>query len=108
MPLNKTSAAPARRLNLGPLWLQVLVGMVLGIVAGMLVPHQAVALRPLGDLSVRLIRMMLPPLMFLSITIGIARLGDLRLVGASGSRHCCILRPSPLSRWLSAWAEPYC
>jgi aerobic C4-dicarboxylate transport protein len=50
------------------------------------VPHQAVALRPLGDIFVRLIRMTLPPLMFLSITIGIARLGDLRQVGRIGAK----------------------
>ncbi len=84
MPLNKTSEVPARRLSLGPLWLQVLVGMVLGILAGVFMPNQAVALRPLGDLFVRLIRMTLPPLMFLSITIGIARLGDLKEVGRIG------------------------
>ena len=58
--------------------------MFLGILAGVLVPHQAVALRPFGDLFVRLIRMTLPPLMFLSITIGIARLGDLKEVGRVG------------------------
>ena len=84
MPVTKTSATPRRRFTLGPLWLQVLVGMVLGIAAGVLAPHQAVALRPLGDIFVRLIRMTLAPLMFLSITIGIARLGDLRQVGRIG------------------------
>ncbi len=86
MPLNKTSPAPARRLTLGPLWLQVLLGMGLGVLAGALMPHQAIHLRPLGDLFVRLIRMTLPPLMFFSITIGIARLGDLRQIGRIGAK----------------------
>jgi Na+/H+-dicarboxylate symporter len=45
-----------------------------------------VTLRPLGDVFVRLIRMTLPPLMFLSITIGIARLGDLKQVGRVGAK----------------------
>lgn len=84
MPVIKTSDTPRRRFTLGPLWLQVLVCMVLGIAAGVVIPHQAVALRPLGDIFVRLIRMTLAPLMFLSITIGIARLGDLRQVGRIG------------------------
>ena len=84
MPLNDSRTKRARRFSLGPLWLQVLAGMILGILAGVLIPHQAVALRPLGDLFVRLIRMTLPPLMFLSITIGIARLGDLKEVGRVG------------------------
>jgi aerobic C4-dicarboxylate transport protein len=86
MTVNKISAVPARRVSLGPLWLQVLIGMALGILAGILLPHEAVALRPLGDLFVRMIRMTLPPLMFLSITIGIARLGDLRKVGRIGAK----------------------
>lgn len=84
MPMKKTTSA--RRLSLGPLWLQVLVGMLLGIVAGVLAPHEAVTFRPLGDLFVRLIRMTLPPLMFLSIAIGIARLGDLREIGRIGAK----------------------
>lgn len=84
MPMNKTSVVSSRRPLLGPLWLQVLAGMVLGILAGVLVPHEAVTFRPLGDVFVRLIRMTLPPLMFLSITIGIARPGNLKEAGRIG------------------------
>lgn len=69
---------------LGPLWLQVLVGIALGVAAGVLFPHASVALRPLGDGFVRLIRMTLAPLIFLSMVIGIARLGDLKEVGRIG------------------------
>lgn len=86
MPMSHSTSAAVRRLPLGPLWLQVLVGMAVGILAGIFVPHQAVTLRPLGDLFVRLIRMTLPPLMFLSISIGIARLGNLKEVGRIGGK----------------------
>jgi Na+/H+-dicarboxylate symporter len=60
--------------------------MAAGILAGIFVPQHAVALRPLGDLFVRFIRMSLPPLMFLSISIGIARLGNLREAGRIGAK----------------------
>ena len=86
MSLNISNSPAARRLPLGPLWVQVLVGMCAGILAAIFLPHQAVALRPLGDLFVRLIRMFLPPLMFLSISIGIARLGNLKDAGRIGGK----------------------
>lgn len=84
--MNQVSTGRAPRFFWVPLWLWVLVGMFLGIGAGVLMPHEAVALRPLGDLFVRLIRMTLPPLMFLSITLGIARIGDLKEVGRIGAK----------------------
>jgi Na+/H+-dicarboxylate symporter len=73
------AATPAsRRPLLGPLWLQVLVAIVLGILMGIFFPRHAVALKPLGDGFVRLIRMTLAPIIFASVVIGIARMGDLK------------------------------
>jgi Na+/H+-dicarboxylate symporter len=46
---------------LGPLWLWVLVGILLGVFAGALFPHSGAALKPLGDGFVKLIRMTLAP-----------------------------------------------
>jgi aerobic C4-dicarboxylate transport protein len=92
------TAAPARRRSLlGPLWLQVLVAIVLGVLAGVFFPHQAVSLKPLGDGFVRLIRMTLAPIIFASVVIGIAKMGDLKEVGRVGA-----LRSSPPFRCL--WA----
>ena len=82
-----STAAPAsHRHLLGPLWLQVLVAIVLGIIAGVFFPRQAVALKPLGDGFVRLIRMTLAPIIFASVVIGIARMGDLKEVGRVGAK----------------------
>jgi Na+/H+-dicarboxylate symporter len=75
-----------RRSLLGPLWLQVLIAIVLGILAGVFFPHQAVALKPLGDGFVRLIRMTLAPVIFGSVVVGIARMGDLKEVGRVGAK----------------------
>ena len=75
-----------RRPLLGPLWLQVLIAIVLGIAVGVFFPHQAIALKPLGDGFVRLVRMTLAPVIFGSIVVGIAGMGDLREVGRVGAK----------------------
>ncbi len=71
---------------LGPLWLQVMVGILLGIAIGVLSPHAAVALKPLGDGFVKLIRMTLAPIIFATVVVGIAKMGDLREVGRVGAK----------------------
>jgi len=81
-PVSKSS----HRNLLGPLWLQVMVGILLGIAIGALFPHAAVALKPLGDGFVKLIRMTLAPIIFATVVVGIAKMGDLREVGRVGAK----------------------
>lgn len=57
---------------------------MLGIVFGVLAPHRATALKPLGDDFILLIRMTLAPIIFSTVAVGIARMGDLREVGRVG------------------------
>ena len=71
---------------LGPLWLQVMSGIALGIAAGMLFPHAAVRFKPLGDGFIKLIRMTLAPIIFATVVVGIARMGDIREVGRVGAK----------------------
>jgi aerobic C4-dicarboxylate transport protein len=71
---------------LPPLWLQVMVGIVLGIAIGIPFPHAAVTLKPLGDGFVKLIRMTLAPIIFATVVVGIARMGDIREVGRVGAK----------------------
>src|SRR5260221_4330838 len=68
------------------LYLQVLVGIALGIAVGALWPNVGVALKPLGDGFVKLIRMLIAPLIFCTVAGGIARMSDLRSVGRVGGR----------------------
>ena len=81
-PIPRSSHRPL----LGPLWLQVMVGILLGVVVGVLFPHAAVALKPLGDGFVKLIRMTLAPIIFATVVVGIAKMGDLREVGRVGAK----------------------
>jgi aerobic C4-dicarboxylate transport protein len=82
----ETPVTTSRRSLLGPLWLWVLVGILLGVFAGALFPHSGAALKPLGDGFVKLIRMTLAPIIFGSIVVGIAKMGDLKEVGRVGAK----------------------
>jgi aerobic C4-dicarboxylate transport protein len=84
-PVATRPSATGRPL-LGPLWLQVLVGILLGIAVGVFFPHTGVALKPLGDGFVKLIRMTLAPIIFATVVVGIARMGDLKEVGRVGAK----------------------
>ena len=79
-----TATSAARRGRLGPLWLQVLVAIALGVVVGFLAPATGIALKPLGDAFIKLIRLTLAPIVFGTVVVGIARMGDLREVGRVG------------------------
>lgn len=76
---------PARsRSPLGPIWLQVLIGAVLGVIVGVVWPHPAAQTEVLAQGFVKLIRMLLAPVIFLTVAVGIARMGNLREVGRVG------------------------
>ncbi|MGI4744758.1 MAG: C4-dicarboxylate transporter DctA [Janthinobacterium lividum] len=80
-------ATPKRRRSLlGPLWLQVLAAVIVGVLVGVYFPHTGAALKPLGDGFVRLIRMTLAPIIFGTVVVGIARMGDLHEVGRVGAK----------------------
>ncbi|MBV9250386.1 MAG: dicarboxylate/amino acid:cation symporter [Acetobacteraceae bacterium] len=66
------------------LYIQVLIAIAIGIVIGYLAPNAGVALKPLGDGFIALIRMMIAPVIFCTIVHGIASMSDLRKVGRVG------------------------
>jgi len=67
-----------------PLWQRILVGLVLGAITGYLWGEGATAIKWIGDLFVRLIRMIVAPLVFMIIASGVAQLGDARRLGSIG------------------------
>jgi aerobic C4-dicarboxylate transport protein len=66
------------------LYVQVLIAIALGILIGHFAPQAGVALKPLGDAFIALIRMMIAPVIFCTVVHGIASMGDLRKVGRVG------------------------
>src|SRR5438132_8952928 len=63
---------------------QVVVALILGILLGWLYPAFAVALKPLGDGFIELIKMVIAPLVFGVVVHGMVGAGDLRKVGRVG------------------------
>jgi aerobic C4-dicarboxylate transport protein len=68
------------------LYVQVLVAIALGIVVGAVAPHLGVALKPLGEAFIRLIKMLIAPIIFCTVAGGIAKMSDLKRVGGVGGR----------------------
>ena len=69
---------------LSRLYVQVLIGIIAGILVGHFYPETGDQLKPLGDLFIKLIRMALAPIIFASVVVGIARMSDLHEAGRVG------------------------
>lgn len=68
------------------LYVQVLVAIGLGLLLGLAYPGLAVDMKPLSDAFITLIRAVVPPIVFATVAVGIAKMGDMRRVGAVGVR----------------------
>ena len=66
------------------LWKKVVIGLVLGVILGIFLKEQTVYLKPLGDLFIRLIKMIIVPLIFFAIVSGITSINDSRALGRIG------------------------
>ncbi len=65
---------------------QVLVAISLGILLGLISPETGRAMKPLGDTYINLVKMVIAPVIFLTIVLGIANMSDLRKVGRVGGK----------------------
>jgi aerobic C4-dicarboxylate transport protein len=68
------------------LYVQVLVGVILGVLVGALWPQFGASLKPLGDAFIKLIKMAVAPVIFCTVAAGIARMGDIKAFGRLGAR----------------------
>ena len=66
------------------LYFQVLVAIAAGVLLGILQPHVAEAMKPLGDGFIKLIKMLIAPIIFCTVVTGIAGMERLREVGRTG------------------------
>ena len=73
--------------SLSKLYVQVLIGIVAGVLVGHFYPDIGSQLKPLGDLFIKLIRMLLAPIIFASVVVGIARMNDLHAAGRVGVKE---------------------
>lgn len=67
-----------------PLYCQVLIAIFLAIILGVTFPEKAQAMKPLGDGFIKLIKMCIAPLIFLTITTGIVGSLDIKKIGKLG------------------------
>jgi len=65
---------------------QVLVAITLGVLLGLIAPDTAKAMKPVGDTFVNLVKMIITPVIFLTIVLGIANMSDLKKVGRVGGK----------------------
>lgn len=74
--------APARKLKFYQiLYVQVLFAIVVGILLGYFKPDLGQAMQPLGDGFIKLVKMIIAPVIFLTVATGIAAMSDLKKVG---------------------------
>jgi aerobic C4-dicarboxylate transport protein len=66
------------------LYFRVIVGILLGVALGVVSPARAGQMEPLGVGFIKLIRMMIGPIIFFTVVVGIASIGDMRKLGRVG------------------------
>jgi Na+/H+-dicarboxylate symporter len=67
-----------------PLWRRILMGLALGAFAGVVLGERAQDLKWIGDLFVRLIRMLVTPLVFVTVAAGVSAMSDPARLGSAG------------------------
>jgi len=80
-PAPEHGAPPAPRRWYANLYVQVLIAIGLGIALGHFLPQTGEAMKPLGDAFIALVKMVIAPVIFLTIVTGIAGMRDLSAVG---------------------------
>ena len=79
-------AIPANSGKRNTLYLQVLAAIVVGVMVGYLWPDFGASLKPLGDGFIKLVKMLIAPIIFATVVVGLAGMGDLKKVGRVGGR----------------------
>lgn len=74
------------KINFRNLTVQVIIGIILGIAVGFLFPEFGAKLKVLADIFIKLIKMVIAPIIFFTIVIGIGNMGDLKKVGRIGGK----------------------
>jgi aerobic C4-dicarboxylate transport protein len=65
---------------------QVLTAIAIGVMFGFLDPERAAAMKPLGDGFIKLVKMLIAPIVFSTVVVGISQMGAMKQVGRIGLR----------------------
>lgn len=65
---------------------QVIAAVIIGIIVGMVWPNVGKEMKPLGDIFINAVKMVIAPIIFLTIVLGIAKMGDMKKVGKVGGK----------------------
>ncbi|MGI2328367.1 C4-dicarboxylate transporter DctP [Planococcus sp. YIM B11945] len=65
---------------------QVLTAIVLGVLVGLIWPNVGKEMKPIGDTFINAVKMVIAPIIFLTIVLGIAKMGDMKKVGKVGGK----------------------
>lgn len=79
--MNETGKRGSRIGVIGQLWFQVIIGTIAGVVLGWLWPDIGTAMKPFGDAFIKMVKMLIGPIIFVTVVHGIAGLNDMRSVG---------------------------
>ncbi len=86
MPTDAVASGPKSRPFYKNLTVQVLTAIIIGILLGEFDPELAKQLKPLGDIFIKLIKLVIAPVIFLTVVTGISHMGDMRKVGRVGGK----------------------
>lgn len=75
-----------KRRLISSLYVQVLIAVAAGILLGIFMPHIGSELKPLGDIFIRLIKMVFAPIIFATVVLGIAKMESMKDLGRVGWR----------------------
>lgn len=82
----ETAATARRKPFYAVLYVQVLIGIVLGAIVGWLAPAFGADLRPLGEVFIKLIRMVIGLVIFVTVVSGIGGMSDMKKMGRLGAK----------------------
>src|SRR6202166_207524 len=66
------------------LYFQVICAIIIGVLLGQFYPETGTAMKPLGDGFIKLIKMIIAPIIFCTVVVGIAGMEDMKKVGKTG------------------------
>jgi aerobic C4-dicarboxylate transport protein len=79
-------SAPKRKIGNRGLATQVMIGIFVGVLLGYFYPNAGKAMKPLGDGFIKLIRMIIAPIIFVTVVGGLSRMSNLKEAGRIGVR----------------------